>query len=145
MSKDAPLQKLRQRIDKIDESLLQLLGKRMGIAKDIGEAKGRIGISAYQPEREEEVITRLIKANENKSLDRDAIRRIFSEVMSCSRALQEPPSVGFLGPEGTFSHLAALRHFGQSIQPSPQKSIPAVFTGIEKGVLDFGVVPSENS
>lgn len=145
MAKEPTLKELRDKIDSIDLELLKFLGKRMEISKEIGEAKKTRGVSAYQPEREEEVIAKMTASDRKSALSDVALRRIYTEIMSASRALQESISVGFLGPEGTFSHLATVRHFGHSINPAPQRDISEVFTGVEKGTFDFGVVPVENS
>lgn len=145
MGKEPTLKELRDKIDSIDRKLLKLLAQRMKISKEIGSAKKARGVSAYQPEREEEIIAKMTASNRKSALSDIALRQIYTEIMSASRALQETISVGFLGPEGTFSHIATLRHFGHSINPMPQKDIPEVFIGLEKEVFDFGVVPVENS
>lgn len=145
MTKKAMLDELRNRIDLIDRDLLRLLVRRMEISGEVGRSKRGEGISAYQPEREEEVLAGMIALNKGNILSNSALRAIYTEIMSASRALQEPVSVGFLGPEGTFSHIASVRHFGHSIKEVSQKDIPQLFVNVEKGVLDFGVVPVENS
>ncbi len=145
LAKEPTLKGLRKKIDSIDRDLLKLLVKRMEISKEIGKAKKTRGVSAYQPEREEEIIAKMTASDRKSALSDIALRRIYAEIMSASRALQEQISVGFLGPEGTFSHIATMRHFGHSINLIPKKDIPEVFIGVEKGVFDFGVVPAENS
>lgn len=145
LAKKPTLKELRDKIDSIDRDLLKLLVERMEISDKIGKAKKAQGLSAYQPEREEEVIAKMLASNRKSGLSAMALRHIYTEIISASRSLQEPISVGFLGPEGTFSHIATLRHFGHSINPIPQKDIPEVFIGVEKGGFDFGVVPAENS
>ncbi len=145
MTKKPTLKELRNKIDSIDRELLKLLAVRMEISKEIGSAKKARGVSAYQPEREEEIIAKMTASNRKSALSDIALRRIYAEIMSASRALQEAISVGFLGPEGTFSHIATIRHFGHSINLIPRRDIPEVFIGVEKGVFDFGVVPVENS
>jgi chorismate mutase/prephenate dehydratase len=145
LAKEPTLKELRDKIDSIDLELLKFLGKRMEISKEIGEAKKTRGVSAYQPEREEEIIAKMTASDRKSALSDIALRRIYTEIMSASRALQESISVGFLGPEGTFSYIATIRHFGQSINLIPQRDISEVFIGVEKGAFDFGVVPVENS
>lgn len=145
LAKKPTLKELRGKIDSIDRELLKLLAGRMEISKEIGKAKKTRGVGAYQPEREEEIFAKMTASNKKSALSDIALRRIYTEIMSASRALQGEISVGFLGPEGTFSHIATMRHFGHSINLVPQKDIPEVFVGVEKGVFDFGVVPAENS
>ncbi|MBW2645363.1 MAG: prephenate dehydratase [Deltaproteobacteria bacterium] len=145
MAKEPKLKELRDKIDSIDRELLKFLGKRMEISKEIGKAKKTRGVSSYQPEREEEIFSKMTASNKKSALSNIALRRIYTEIMSASRALQESISVGFLGPEGTFSYIATIRHFGHSINLIPQRDISEVFIGVEKGAFDFGVVPVENS
>jgi len=145
LAKEPKLKELRDKIDSIDRELLKFLGKRMEISKEIGKAKKTRGVSSYQPEREEEIFSKMTASNKKSALSNIALRRIYTEIMSASRALQESISVGFLGPEGTFSYIATIRHFGHSINLIPQRDISEVFIGVEKGAFDFGVVPVENS
>ncbi len=132
----------RQRIDAIDEEILRLLSERGQCARRIGALKA--GGVLYRPEREAQVLRRLTSLNPGP-LPNDAVRVIFREVMSACLALEQPLQVGFLGPFGTFSEMAARKHFGSAPQLKPLASIDEVFREVEAGNLDYGVVPIENS
>ena len=75
----------------------------------------------------------------------EEIARLFREIMSACLAQQEPLKVAFLGPEGTFTQAAVLKHFGSSVRALPLPAIDEVFHEVEGGIADFGVVPIENS
>ncbi len=145
MSDDA-LQSIRARIDAIDDELLRLVNERATAAGDVAKAKRAAGQQGdfYRPAREAEVIRRLRDANSGPLADED-ITRLFREIMSACLALQRPLRVAFLGPEGTFTQEAALKHFGHAIQSLPQTGIDAVFREVETGAAEYGVVPVENS
>jgi chorismate mutase/prephenate dehydratase len=136
------LDELRRRIDALDEEIVRVLNERAGVSLDIGKLKGAGQI--YAPGREAEVY-RHVRGVSKGPLPDEALRAIYAEIISCSRALQEPPRVAFLGPEGTFTHQAALSHFGQSTQFLPVATIPDVFKETEVGRANFGIVPIENS
>ncbi len=133
---------VRQRIDAIDAEILRLLAERGACAREIGALKG--GGVIYRPEREADVLRRLMAANPGP-LPGEAIRVIFREIMSACLALEQPLQVGFLGPWGTFSEMAARKHFGSAPQLRPMTTIDEVFREVEAGNLDYGVVPIENS
>ena len=135
------LLRLRQRIDALDEEILQRLAERAGCAHRIGEVKQG---NLYRPEREAQVLRRLAAANPGP-LDDNAVKRIFREIMSACLALEEPLAVGYLGPAGTFSESAARRAFGSAPKFMPLASVDEVFRQVDAGVLDYGVVPVENS
>ncbi len=140
------LKELRKKIDKIDEELIKLLNERAALARQIGKIKQNIGLPFYVPEREARVLMRLEELNKKEGiLPDESIRAIFREIISACRALEEPTKVSFLGPEATFTHLAALKHFGTSSILKPLPTIEEVFEEVEKGRADFGVVPIENS
>lgn len=134
----------RKEIDRIDEQVVQLLNRRADLALQIGHAKSSTRSHYYTPEREQSIYKKLLGHN-NGPLGNDAVRAIYREVISACRALEKPLGVAFLGPEGTFSHLAALARFGSSAQLFPVTSISEVFSQIERGESDYGVVPVENS
>jgi chorismate mutase/prephenate dehydratase len=138
------LQKLREKIDQIDREILRLLNERSRLALEIGRLKRRRNARAYSPERERQIIERLLGANPGP-FPNDALRSIYREIISASRALEEPLRVACLGPLATFTHLAALRHFGSSAQFVPVESIRDVFEQVRRGGADYGVVPVENS
>ncbi len=138
------LERYREEIDRIDEQILELLLKRQNIAEKIGKIKKSLGLEIFDPAREKEVIERLSRKAEGR-LDYQILRAVFNEIISASRSVQLPLRVGFLGPEGTFSHQAALCMFGRSVSFYPLDSIEEVFSSVEKGLCHQGVVPIENS
>ena len=137
-----PIKTLRDRIDAIDQQLLQLMNQRASLAREIGELKGDGPI--YRPEREAQVIGRLRGANPGP-LSADAIGHLFTELISACRALEEALSVAFLGPRGTFSEEAAIKHFGAQVRARACASIDEVFREVEAEQIGHGVVPVENS
>ncbi len=141
------LKGLRSQIDKLDVQIVKLVNERAAIAAEIGRAKAEQGEEVFSPAREEEVFHNVLAANEKQKgpLDEATIRAIFREVMSGSRALQKVLKIAYLGPEYSFSHLAAVERFGQAVELIPVGSIAAVFEEVNRGHVDFGVVPVENS
>lgn len=136
---------IRKRIDEIDKSLLQLISDRATLATEIAEIKNSDKRGAYyRPEREAQILRRIIKENHGPLSD-DEITRLFRELMSACLALEQVLKIGFLGPEGTFTHAATLKHFGQSIEAYPLSSIDQVFHQVQSASCDYGVVPIENS
>ncbi len=144
---DAALRAQRERIDAIDAELLQLFNERAGLAQAVAEIKRADGASDgafYRPEREARIL-REVRANNAGPLPDEAVVRLFREVMSECLALERPLTVAFLGPEGTFTEAAALKHFGHAVSTTPQTAIPEVFREVAAGSAHFGVVPVENS
>lgn len=140
----ANLKQLRTAIDKLDVQLLKLINERATLAAEIGKVKNEQGTDIFNPAREEEVLQNVLSNNKGP-LDVATIRAIYREIMSGSRALQKVLNVAFLGPEYSYSHLAAVERFGQAIRFMPVGSIAAVFEEVNRGHADFGVVPLENS
>ncbi len=138
---DAELARLRQRIDAIDDRILELASERARLAQAIGHLKNG---SAYRPEREAQVVRRLLAANPGP-LPAEAVERLYRELMSACRALEQPLSVAYLGPPGTFSEAATIKQFGHAVQTVPLASIDEVFRTLERDGVQFGVVPVENS
>ena len=140
------LESIRTRIDEIDDALLRLLNERATAAAEVAAAKQAAGESGdyYRPAREAEVLRRVRDANQGPLADED-VTRLFREIMSACLALQRPLRVAFLGPEGTFTQEAALKHFGHAITSLPLEGIDAVFREVEAGGAEYGVVPVENS
>ncbi|MEW5891690.1 MAG: prephenate dehydratase [Pseudomonadota bacterium] len=136
------LEQLRAQIDALDERILQLLNERAKLAQAVGHVKG--GSLIYRPEREAQVLRRLMEANPGP-LPNEAVRRLFQEVMSACRALERSLTVAFLGPEGTFSEAAVIKQFGHAVERLPAESIDEVFRQVERGEAGYGVVPVENS
>ena len=135
---------IRQEIDALDQELLTLLNRRQTLAQNIGRIKNREGKGTLDFQREEEVLAHLMHLNPGP-LSPAALRNIFREIISAAREVQIPFGVAFLGPEATFSHLAALKKFGRASRYGPLTTIQEVFREVEKGKYQYGVVPIENS
>ncbi len=135
---------IRQQIDALDREILALLNRRQSLAQEIGRIKNREGRGTLDFQREEEVLAHLMHLNPGP-LSPAALRNIFREIISAAREVQIPFGVAFLGPEATFSHLAALKKFGRATRFGPLTTIAEVFEEVEKGKYQYGVVPIENS
>lgn len=140
----AALRSLRTNIDKLDHQILKLVNERASLAGEIGKIKNEQGAEVFTPAREEEVYKHVLEASKGP-LDEGTIRAVFREIMSGSRALQKVLKVAYLGPEYSYSHLAAVERFGQSIEYMRVGSIASVFEEVNRSHVDFGVVPLENS
>jgi chorismate mutase/prephenate dehydratase len=140
------LAQIRDRIDSIDERIQALLNERARFAQQVGISKTTSGkaVDFYRPEREAQVLRKALERNQGP-LRNEEIVRLFREIMSACLAQQEPLKVAFLGPEGTFTQAAVLKHFGSSVRALPLAAIDEVFQEVEGGIADFGVVPIENS
>ncbi|HEY8569040.1 prephenate dehydratase [Microbulbifer sp.] len=151
MSEDKPKQderllELRNRIDSIDSEIARLISERANCALEVAEVKKSNGEDAlyYRPEREAQVLRRAMERNPGP-LTNEEMARLFREIMSACLALEEPIKVAYLGPEGTFTQQAALKHFGHSAVSKPLAAIDEVFREVEAGAVNYGVVPVENS
>ncbi len=139
------IKEYRQQINEIDDRILTLLQKRAEISKHVGAVKAETGVAnVYVPHRHQEVIKR-IKANNHGILPDAAVEAIWTEILSTSRALQALERVAFLGPMGSFGHLACLCHFGAAVELVPVHPQTSIFTEIEAGRADYGVVAIQNS
>jgi chorismate mutase/prephenate dehydratase len=152
------LEDVRASIDGIDREIQALINRRARCAQQVaeiklaellaarerGEADPAAEVSYYRPEREAQVLRRIIDRNEGP-LDGETVAYIFRELMSACLALEKPLQVAFLGPEGTFTQAAALKHFGHGAVCVPQATIEAVFAEVSSGNCNYGVVPVENS
>jgi chorismate mutase/prephenate dehydratase len=138
------LDEWRTRIDEIDRQLLGLLSQRAQLALEIGRAKLEAGRPVFVPGREQEILEELTRLNPGP-LSSLAIRAIWSEILSASRSLQRPFRVAYFGPAGTNTHVAAVRQFGASAEYVPLRGIADVFTEVERGRAEVGVLPIENS
>src|SRR3989338_430404 len=137
------LESLRGQIDALDTRIVQLLNDRARIAQQIGEIKRRTNTRVYHPDRESQVYKRI--ASENKGpLPSASLTAIYRELMASSRALERPSRVAYLGPEGTFSYVAARKNFGPA-EYIPQRTIEDVFREVAMKTADYGIVPVENS
>lgn len=135
---------LRNSINDIDANILDLVNKRLLLAKKIGQIKELNNAPILDNARETTIIKRL--SNLNKGLlNNDALHHIFTEIIAASREIQKPQIVTYLGPEATFTHIAAIKHFGHSISFVPQPNICDIFSEVEKNVCHYGVTPVENS
>ncbi len=137
---------VRSKIDQIDRDIQSLIAERAQFAHQVGKAKGKLAaaVDYYRPEREAQVLRMVVDRNEGPLSD-DVLVHVYREIMSACLAQQEPLKIGYLGPEGTFSQQAVLKHFGRSAMGLPMASIEEVFQEVEAGSADFGVVPVENS
>jgi chorismate mutase/prephenate dehydratase len=138
------INELRKGIDSIDNSILALLGERMEIVNQIGIIKRDSNSLIYHPDREKEIIDRLIKLNTSKLSD-SAIEAIFLEIFGVSRNLELPELISYLGPEGSFTHQAAESRFGAVAEYIPLPSIKSIFDSVETGRAKYGIVPIENN
>ena len=150
------LDDLRREIDAVNMELLRLLNRRAELAREVGETKRRadaerapdgsptLATPFFAPSRERQIFDRLAKANAGPLSD-EAVTSIFREVISQCRALEEPMRVAYWGPQGSHSHLAALRQFGTAAEFLPVTSIEAVFDQVEKRLTQYGVIPAGNS
>jgi chorismate mutase / prephenate dehydratase len=138
------IEKLRSQIDAIDAKLVELLNERAKVVVEVGKLKNRDHAPIYSPDREKAVIDKILTANKGPLPDK-VLAAIWRELMSGSFILERPIRIAFLGPEGSFSHTAALLKFGQSVEFEAVADIRAIFEEVSKGHSDFGLVPIENS
>lgn len=155
MSEDKDLDNLRKEIDHIDQEIHTLLNRRANCAQRVADTKLNAykkentetdlsKVMFYRPEREAQVLKNVITRNEGPLADK-TVAHIFREIMSACLALEKPMEVAYLGPEGTFTQAATIKHFGQSVISMSQSSIAKVFSQVESGQCNYGVVPVENS
>jgi chorismate mutase/prephenate dehydratase len=138
------LNSLRLRIDALDAQIVELLNSRARVVVEIGKLKQQSKEPIYAPDREQAVLQKVRTLNKGPLPDR-SLEAVYRELMSGSFALERPLRIGYLGPVGTFSHAAALRKFGGSVDYVPLADIPAVFEEVVRGHIDYGLVPVENS
>jgi chorismate mutase/prephenate dehydratase len=145
-SANSALQSLREQIDAVDERLHALINERARLAQQAGISKHQDGhtVDFYRPEREAEVLRKALDRNHGP-LRNEEIVRLFREIMSACLAQEQPLKVAFLGPEGTFTQQAVLKHFGHSVRALALSTVDEVFQEVESGAADFGVVAIENS
>jgi chorismate mutase/prephenate dehydratase len=135
---------LRKQIDRLDAHLVGLLNQRSRLVVKVGKLKRGKGIPIYAPHREAEILDNVLRANKGPLPNR-TVEGVYKELMSGSFALEQPLRIGYLGPAGSFSHLAAVRHFGSSVEFEDLHEIAGVFTEVRRGHVDYGLVPIENS
>lgn len=135
---------VRNRIDQIDDTILELLKERLECARTIGHLKSETSRAKWDPQRELEIYERL-RQNNNDIFPYKALRSIFHEIITTCRLSQRKAIVAYLGPEATFTHLAGVKYFGQSAEYRPLESIAEVFEEVEKERVQYGIIPVENS
>lgn len=140
----AHLTALRGQIDKLDLHILEQVNKRAAVAAQIGKVKADAGGDVFSAAREEEVLANVLAAHKGP-LDVVTVKAIFRELISGSRAIQKQQKIAYLGPEFSYSHLAAIQRFGEASVYNRTASIAAVFEEVTRKHADFGVVPLENS
>ncbi|HHL4083583.1 MULTISPECIES: prephenate dehydratase [unclassified Burkholderia] len=141
---DDAIARRRAQIDVIDDQLLELIGQRIAHATEIGHLKRHAGLAVRQPAREASIVAELCTRAPWGLRDRD-LRAIWQTLFSASRDAQSLPSVAFLGPSGTYTETAMLRHFGEFARGQAHETIDAVFDALARGDVECAVVPMENS
>lgn len=135
---------IRKEIDRIDKALVELINRRAKCALEIGKLKKTSDESIFAPEREQQVLARVLAKNTGPLSDK-TIEAIYREIISACRALEKPISVAYLGPEDSYTHTAGIQMFGASTEFTPAGAIADVFAAVERKSSDYGVVPIESS
>ncbi len=138
------LDEIRVQIDAIDSQLLELLSQRADLVHEVGVVKKRDGLQIYAPERESALLKKLVTMNQGRLPER-SIHAIFREIMSAALALEDEMKIAYLGPEGTWTHQAAIKKFGHSVEYLAQPNFAEVFDQVARRKASYGVVPIENS
>jgi len=138
------LKEFREKIDELDRRLVEQLNERARVVVEIGKIKNADAKPIYAPDRERQVLEKVLKANKGPLSDK-CIAAIWRELMSGSFVLERPLRIGYLGPQGSFTHTASMLKFGQSVEYEPVMDIRGIFEEVSKGHCDLGVVPVENS
>lgn len=144
MSRRESVDALRKKIDQVDSRIVALLNERASLALEIGHQKNRTGRPVYVASRERAVYRRISAVNPGP-LPAASVHAVYREVLSACRGMEARMKVAFFGPEATFTHMAAKRHFGSAVDYSPEPTIDDVFRSVSAGNVDYGVVPIENS
>ena len=144
MTDPKDLQSLRTRIDQLDEDLIRILSERAKVVEEVGQVKKGDGTPVYAPHRERSVLDRIRSLNPGPLSNR-TLEAIWRELMSGSFGLEQGLQIAYLGPPGSFSHVAAIRHFGHSVDVVEAVDIDAVFREVITGTAHYGLVPWENS
>ena len=145
MSEEDPLRVIREKIDKVDLQIMSFVSERAKLAKDVAAIKKRLGDkNFYRPERESQVLRKIMDLNDG-TINNEDMAGLFRQIMSICLSLEQPVKVAYLGPEGTFTQEAALKHFGSHATTVPKQAIDEVFREVLSGACQYGVVPVENS
>jgi chorismate mutase/prephenate dehydratase len=138
------LEELRRRIDAIDSEILEKLNDRARVVVEVGALKHETGAPVYSATRERRITDRLVKENAGP-FPEAGIAPVFREIVSATRSLEDELPIAYFGPEGTFTHLAAKQRFGEVANLRSESSIPNVFSAVESGKAQLGVIPIENT
>jgi chorismate mutase/prephenate dehydratase len=138
------LQELRKKIDELDDRIVDLLNQRAKVVLEVGDIKKAEKIEFHAPGREREILDRLSSRNKGP-FPQNTLRAVYREILSSSLSLERPLKVAYLGPRATFTHQAVMQQFGLAAQDLPAENIRDVFTEVERGRADYGVVPIENT
>ncbi|MEE2640255.1 MAG: prephenate dehydratase [Planctomycetota bacterium] len=138
------LEELRQKIDAVDKKLIEIVNERAELVVDVGKIKRKSGTPIYAPHREQAVLRKVQELNQGP-LAAKTVEALYRELMSGSFHLEQPLRIGFLGPIGSYSQLAATRHFGSSVAYEDLRAVEGVFTEVVRGRCDYGLVPIENT
>lgn len=141
---DAALLELRKKIDDVDERLIDLVNARASLVVDVGKIKRKSGAPIYAPHREQAVLKKVQALNKGP-LAAKTVEALYRELMSGSFHLEQPLRIGYLGPIGSYSHLASIRHFGSSVAYEDLRAVEGVFIEVVRGHCDYGLVPIENT
>ncbi len=138
------IEELRSKIDELDLKLVELLNERARVVVEIGKLKSKTSKPVYAPHREKQVLEKIARANKGPLPD-SCLIAIWRELMSGSFVLERPLRIAYLGPQGSFSHTAAMLKFGQSVEYEPVTDIASIFSEVSKGHCDLGLAPVENT
>jgi chorismate mutase/prephenate dehydratase len=135
---------IREQIDGLDCRIVALLNERLALAAEIGKLKRSAGGQIYVAEREDAVLRKVTELNQGP-IKQEALHAIYREIMSAAIALEKPLSIAYLGPEASNTHAAAMKKFGASVHYEALTTVSDIFTAVEKGEVDYAVIPIENS
>ena len=141
------LEQVRIQIDRVDQDLLRLLNERADLVHHVGEIKRKEGLEIYAPDREERLLKKLISLNQDRKgrLPEKSIRAIYREIISAALALEQDLRISYLGPQGSWTHQAAISRFGNSVLYLPEASTEDVFERVALQEAEYAVLPIEHS
>ena len=141
------LDQVRIKIDRVDQDLLRLLNERADLVHQVGEIKRKEGLEIYAPHREETLLRKLVELNKERKgrLPEKSIRAIYREIISAALALEQDLRIAYLGPQGSWTHQAAVSRFGNSVLYLPEASTEDVFERVDTNEAEYGVLPIEHS